>query len=103
MKLPVVHGEELYCDLQEIAHSLRRQHPAQAERFLRAVYRSFDQLSLHPQLGRKRPEYQKPALRSWGVRGFEHYLIFYSVRPDDLFVYRIIHGSRDLDAELSSD
>ena len=103
MKLPVVHGDELYCDLQDIARFLRRQHEAQAERFLRSVYRSFDQLSLHPHLGRLRPEYQQPNLRSWGVRGFEQYLIFYSVRQNDLLVYRIIHGSRDLDAELSAD
>ena len=103
MKLPVVHGEELYCDLQDIARFLRRQHIAQAERFLRSVYYSFDQLSIHPHLRRMLPEYQKPDLRSWGVRGFENYLIFYSVRPDDLFVYRIIHGSRDLEAELSAD
>ena len=56
-----------------------------------------------PGLGRPR-HFTKPLLAgmpSWQVEGFEIYLIFYKPLSDGADVFRVIHGSKDIDAIFS--
>jgi plasmid stabilization system protein ParE len=47
-----------------------------------------------------RPDLGAPETRSWRVGKFRNYLIFYELLPDRLRRLRVLHGSRDLQAEL---
>ncbi len=38
--------------------------------------------------------------RSWRVKGFRKYLIFYESLPDRVRLLRVLHGARDLQAEM---
>jgi toxin ParE1/3/4 len=70
-----------------------------AERFLVAAEETFLKLAEMPQMGRLR-EFSQPHLadiRSWPIRGFENYLIFYRAMAIGIDVLRVIHGARDID------
>lgn len=41
-------------------------------------------------------------LRSWLVKGFDEFHVYYLVRPELLIVVRVLHGKRDIDAILES-
>lgn len=70
-----------------------------ADHFLEAAYGTFQELARTPYLGRVR-NFQ-PArlnnLRSFRVKGFENYLIFYRPIQDGVEVLYVLHGARDLD------
>jgi plasmid stabilization system protein ParE len=67
-----------------------------AFRFLEAVESTLASLRSMPTKGS--PKNLRSAtlrnVRSWAVRGFPNHLIFYDVRPDHVFVYAVVHGSR---------
>ncbi len=70
-----------------------------ADRFIEAAYGTFWELARMPGMGRKR-EFQQEKLsdlRSFRVKGFENYLIFYLPLADGVKVLRILHGARNLD------
>lgn len=67
--------------------------------FLAAVEDSLDQLAAFPFLGKVR-EFQNKRLdqiRSWHVKGFEAYLILYTVTEETIDVIRVLHGARNID------
>jgi toxin ParE1/3/4 len=51
-----------------------------------------------PAAGRlgKLPSPRARELRSWGVKGFQAYLIFYRSERGNIVVVRLLHGARDL-------
>ena len=53
-----------------------------------------------PHLGRQRRDLGAPETRSWRVGTFRNYLLLYEVLPDRLRLLRVLHGYRDLQAEL---
>jgi toxin ParE1/3/4 len=53
-----------------------------------------------PEIGRARPDLGAPETRSWRVKGFRNYLIFYEALSDRVRLLRVLHGARDLQAEL---
>jgi toxin ParE1/3/4 len=71
-----------------------------ADRFIEAVYGTFQELARMPGMGRKRDSLQARLreLRSIRVKGFENYLIFYGPIADGIEVFHILHGSRDLES-----
>lgn len=71
--------------------------PAAAERLLNAVEESVRLLLENPGCGRPCEFRSTPArgIRSWGVRGFENYLIFYRPSGEDIEIIRFLHGARD--------
>jgi toxin ParE1/3/4 len=101
MSLELEYGEDVFCDLQEAGCFLRRQHPELGWRFTKAAQETFKYLSDNPHLGRPRPEFEVEGLRSWAVKGFRRYLIFYVPTDTRLRVLRVLEGSRDLSAEFS--
>ena len=100
MKLPIEESEFIPCDILDIVRRIRPHNPAVAVRFVEAFKSSVDLLARMPGLGRVRPELGAPETRSWRVGGFRKYLIFYEVLPNRLRLLRVLHGARDLQAEL---
>lgn len=70
-----------------------------ADRFLEAAYTTFCELARMPGMGRLRRFSQAriPDLRSFRVKGFENYLVFYIPVTDGVEVLHVLHGARDLE------
>jgi toxin ParE1/3/4 len=71
-----------------------------ADRFLEAAHGTFQELARMPGIGRLRhlPHGRLRELRSFRVKGFENYLIFYGPISDGIEVFHILHGARDLES-----
>ncbi|HVP13352.1 MAG TPA: type II toxin-antitoxin system RelE/ParE family toxin [Phycisphaerae bacterium] len=73
-----------------------------AERFLAAAHNTVKRLLEAPEIGRLRlfSDSRLRGIRSWPVRGFESWLIFYRPLPDGIEILRVLHGARDVEATL---
>lgn len=100
MKLPVEESAFIPCDLLDIVRWIRADNPAAAVRFVDAFKSSVELLSRMPEIGRPRPDLGAPEARSWRVKGFRKHLIFYEAFPDRVRLLRVLHGARNLQAEL---
>lgn len=67
--------------------------------FLVAVEDSSEGLAEFPLLGKAIKFRDKDVgdVRMWHVKGFDNYLIFYTVHGNNITVIRVLHGSRDID------
>ena len=68
--------------------------------FLDAVENSLTRLAKFPLLGKRR-EFQHKRFREvrmWHVKGYENYLVFYSVMENTIEVIRVLQGSRDIES-----
>lgn len=87
-----------HLDLDNQAAFIQKDNPHAAVRFLEAAYDAFQLLAQMPELGTAcRFNNPKAAgIRSWTIRKFENYLIFY--RPTDygIEVVRVLHAARDI-------
>lgn len=71
-----------------------------AQRFLQSAEATFKLLGRRPEMG-KLAEHRSPLLRgmrSFPVKDFSKYLIFYRPVQDGIEVVRVIHGARDIPA-----
>ncbi|MDB5321457.1 MAG: plasmid stabilization system [Phycisphaerales bacterium] len=69
-----------------------------ARRFLTAAQDDCRTLARMPGMGAMR-EFTNPdltGLRSWPIKGFEKYLIFYLPTQTGIDVLRVVHGAQDL-------
>ena len=98
MKLPVEESDFILCDVQDIVRYLRQRNPATAVRFVEAFKSNL--FSRIPHLSRLRFDLGAPETRSWRMSGFRNYFVFYELLPDRLRILRVLHGYRDLQAEL---
>jgi toxin ParE1/3/4 len=88
------------ADIDECFAYIAADNLSAAERFTNATQDALDKLAAMPGMGRIR-EFSNPrlqGLRSWPIRGFGNYLIFYRPIADGIEVLRILHGARDIDA-----
>jgi toxin ParE1/3/4 len=71
-----------------------------ADRFLDAVQSTFVQLAKMPGMGRSRlfSPTALTDLRSFRIRDFDNYLVFYRSVPGGIEVFHVLHGARDLEA-----
>jgi toxin ParE1/3/4 len=71
-----------------------------ADRFLDAAYATLQNLARMPGMGRPRRFSGKTLseLRSFRVKGFDNYLIFYRLISDGIEVLHILHGARDIES-----
>jgi toxin ParE1/3/4 len=69
-----------------------------ATRWEIAIYRAVAQLQKHPQLGRLRRDLNPSGIRTFNVKVFPRYLIFYTVRDQELILLRVRHGAMNLHA-----
>ena len=69
---------------------------AMAERFIRRLIAKADSLSFMPERYREREELQ-PGLHAVLV---EKYLLFYRINNRTVSIIRVLHGARDITAEM---
>jgi len=102
MSRPLVVAPQAESDLDELAEYLGRDDRRLAERFLAAADATFADLTVTPGLGglREFRDVRLQSLRSWRIRGFENWLVFYRVTEEGIEVVRVLHGARDLEALL---
>jgi toxin ParE1/3/4 len=105
MSRAVVKKPSALADLCEAAVYLDEQTTGLGDCFLDASETAFEQLTETPGLGRLR-EFGSPTLkglRSWRIRGFDNWLVFYRVADETVEIVRVLHGARDLDAAFDQD
>src|SRR5438034_6436946 len=67
-----------------------------ADRWHESLWKTIEFLQQHPLLGRERRELRHRGIRSWRVKGYPRWLIFYGVRDDVLVLYRVVSGTMNL-------
>lgn len=98
----VIVREVARADLDEIANYIARDNVPAGHRFYFAFWDTADLLASLPGIGKRR-RLRDPALaeiRSWSVKGYENYLIFYRPTDAGIEVLRVLHGARDLGSLL---
>jgi len=87
---------EAEADLLDIAAYIARDNPGRARSFVDEVEADCADLLRYPKSGRARPELA-PDLRS---KPHGRYIIFYTPGSNSVRIERILHGARDIEAEL---
>lgn len=69
-----------------------------ARRFHAAVLSAIDALLVMPEAGPPKTisNPRLAGLRSWPVKGFDEFWVYYLVRPELLTVVRVLHSKRDI-------
>jgi plasmid stabilization system protein ParE len=68
-----------------------------AERWYDALLATIQFIRKHPQVGRERKDLRPAGLRSWRIREFPRWLVFYGVTDESLVVfYRVRSGTMNL-------
>jgi len=90
---------EAQADIDDTAEFIAQDNPETARRFVEASYTTFQQLAESPSIGTTRDFHNShlSGLRSWRIRGFENWLVFYRPITDGAEIIRVLHGARDLD------
>ncbi|MEI6082843.1 MAG: type II toxin-antitoxin system RelE/ParE family toxin [Verrucomicrobiota bacterium] len=94
MRLRVTLQAEI--DLAELADRIANDDPQAALSILELIEQKSRLLCDYPELGRQRDELAS------GLRSFpaNSYVIFYRIAADELQIIRVLHGARDVQAEL---
>jgi toxin ParE1/3/4 len=73
-------------------------------RFYDAVRVTLEALVEFPHVGRVRlfSDQSLRNIRSWPIEGFPSTLVLYQIQEERLWIVRILHGSRDIEADLTS-
>jgi toxin ParE1/3/4 len=87
---------EAECDAAKYWHYIAQQNWTAANRFLDALERSYEEIRRQPAIGHQESFRRQKGIRSWRVKGFPKYLIFYRVEPMSVDILRVIHGMRNL-------
>jgi plasmid stabilization system protein ParE len=69
-----------------------------ATRWENSIYRTLSLLQKNPQIGRVRRDLQPSGIRTYAVKDFPRYLIFYTAREKELVLLRVKHGAMNLHA-----
>jgi toxin ParE1/3/4 len=73
-----------------------------AERWYQELLAAIEQLEQHPYLGRERSDLKPEGIRSWRLKGFSRWLIFYLVEGEYLILLRVRSGTMNL-ADIFAD
>lgn len=84
-------------DLALVFDYIAERNPDAADRVMDALVEAFDRLADHPKLGHRRSDLTDRPVRFWSVRD---YLIIYRGERK-VEVLRVLHGRRDVAAELA--
>ena len=76
--------------------------PDIARRFHAAALEAIDDLLAMPEAGAPRPtgNPRLAGLRSWSVKGFDEFRVYYQMKAGLLTIVRVLHGKRDTVAIL---
>jgi toxin ParE1/3/4 len=94
--MKIIVSDEADNDLMQIFSYLNQQSPQATQSLLDAINRRFVSLGSFPLLGTPRPDLGQD-VRSAIV---SPYLILYAARRDHVTILRVLHGSRDIEAEF---
>lgn len=89
-------------DAEAIVVQMIHEQPDAAYRFIAAVESTRDLLAMFPNAGRafeQRP-LRAMRLRRYSIPGFRNYLVLYIIRDDRVIIAGIVHGARNLAAEI---
>jgi plasmid stabilization system protein ParE len=67
-----------------------------AERWYQELLATIEDLERHPHLGRKRPDLKPEGIRSWRIKQFPRWLIFYTAEDENLILLRVRYGMMDI-------
>jgi toxin ParE1/3/4 len=90
-------------ELWGIWHFISQDNPEAATRVIEAAYQTFKTLAANPTFGRL-GRFRNPKLRhirSWHIKGFENYLVFYRSVSSGVQVIHVYHGARDIERLFS--
>lgn len=97
MSQQIVQRPRFLFDLAEELQWLNQKAgPEVAERWYEALWVTIEQIRKHPGLGRLRRDLKPEGVRTWRIKGFGRWLIFYSERSDALVFLRVRQGTMDL-------
>jgi plasmid stabilization system protein ParE len=90
--------------LRQIEWYAERGLPAIARRFHAAALDAIDALVAMPAAGLPKltSNPHLSGLRSWPIKGFDEFRVYYLARPELLIVVRVLHGKRDIGTILES-
>lgn len=89
----IVIAEPAEDDLDSISDFIAEDSPAEALRVIREIRSAISLIGLMPGMGHPRTEVRDQAFRFWSVYS---YLIVYQYDDNEVVVYKVIHGARDL-------
>jgi plasmid stabilization system protein ParE len=94
----VVRRQRFLLDLAEELYWLKEKAGADvAERWYDALLATIQFIGKHPFVGRERKDLTPAGIRSWRVRGFPRWLIFYAVTGKrEIVFYRVRSGTMNL-------
>lgn len=72
--------------------------PEIADRWHDALMATVQELERNPFFGRERRDVAHADIRSWLVKSFPRWVIFYAVRGDDLIFFRVVSGTMNIHA-----
>lgn len=86
------------ADISEIAFFIADDSLEAAMRFIDQARDAIEFLSKFPDAGSDHlfSSESLKGTKSWPIRGFDKWLVFYQMRSDELLVIRVLHGARDL-------
>ena len=93
----IAYGEDVFEELVNLSFYIARDNEEAAPRFLAACDETFTFLANNKSVGAT-TAFQDPSLRdvrSWRVKGFEKYLIFYRPLSDGMKVLHVVHSARN--------
>jgi toxin ParE1/3/4 len=95
----VIFSEFVEDELAAIWEYIALDNPDAADRFLESAEFTFRELARMPQMGfaRKFSDQRLRNVRSFRVKDFENYLIFYEPLPEGISVFHVLHGARDIE------
>jgi plasmid stabilization system protein ParE len=97
----IIISEPARVDLVTLGEGYAEISPALADRILHRLRQKIDRLEHFPELGRARPEFGLPGLRSVATKP---HVIFYPIpEAGSIIVHRVVDGRRDLAAMFSSE
>ena len=101
---PLIRRERADLDVQEVVDYYLQNAPEYALAFVDALEQAYRHIQRQP--GTVSPsdahELNLPGLRFWGGKRFP-YFVFYFESKDQIAVWRVLHGSRDIPAWLSDE
>lgn len=94
---PLVRRRRADRDVQEAVDYYLQNAPEYALAFIDALEQAYRRIQRQPGTGSPRyaHELNLPGLRFWGCKRFP-YLVFYFESKDQIDVWRVLHGSRDI-------
>jgi toxin ParE1/3/4 len=90
----------VWDDLRQIGLRIADDNPETAEKFFIAAKETFELLRQYPGLGRLR-SFSIPGIRSWAVKDFHNYIIFYLPTETEVQILAVLHGARDLSSAMA--